>query len=53
MRKSLRVSEFDIEIEHVPGSKIKHVHALSRHVGLVEDTQLMSKELMLREQKKD
>ena len=48
MRWSLRLSEFDFEIEHVPGSKIKHVDALSRHVRLVEDTQLMSKELMLR-----
>ena len=47
------MSEFDFEIEHVPGSKIKHVDALSRHVGLVEETQLMSKELMIREQKKD
>jgi len=53
MRWSLRLCEFDFEIEHVPGSKIKHVDALSRHVGLVEDTQLMNKELMLREQKKD
>jgi len=53
MRWSLRLSEFDFEIEHVPGSKIKYVDALSRHVGLVEDTELMSKELMLREQKKD
>ena len=53
MRWSLRLSEFDFEIEHVPGTKIKHVDALSRHVGLVEDTKLMSKELMLREQKKD
>jgi len=53
MRWSLRLSEFDFEIEHVPGTKIKHVDALSRHVRLVEDTQLMSKELMLREQTKD
>jgi len=53
MRWSLRLSEFDFEIEHVPGSKIKHVDALSRHVGLVEGTQLMSKALMLREQRKD
>jgi len=52
MLRNLRLSEFDFEIEHVPGSKIKHVDALSRHVGLVEDTQLMSKELMLREQNK-
>jgi len=53
MRWALRLSEFQFEIEHVPGSKIKHVGALSRHVGLVEETQLMSKELMMREQKKD
>jgi len=51
MRWALRVSEFQFEIEHVPGSKIKHVDALSWHVGLVEETQLMSKELMMREQK--
>jgi len=50
---SLRFSEFDFEIEHAPGSKIKHMDALSRHVGLVEETQLMSKELMIREQRKD
>jgi len=43
MRWSLRLSEFNFEIEHVPGSKIKHVDALSRHVGLVEETHLMSK----------
>jgi hypothetical protein len=52
VRWSLRLSEFDFEIEHVPGSKIKHVDALSRHVGLVEETHLMSKEIMMKEQKK-
>jgi hypothetical protein len=52
MRWSLRLSEFDFEIEHVPGRKIKHVDALSTHVGLVEESQLMSKELMIREQKR-
>jgi hypothetical protein len=44
--------EFDFEIEHVHGSKIKHVDALSRHVGLVWENQLISKELMMREQRK-
>jgi hypothetical protein len=53
VRWSLCLSAFDFEIEHVPGSKIKHVDALSRHVGLVRETQLMSKELMIREQEKD
>ena len=52
MHWSLHLSEFDFEIEQVPGNKIKHVDALSRHVGLVEETQLMSKELMNREQRK-
>jgi len=52
MRWALRLPEFQFEIEHAPGSKIKHVDALKRHVGLVEETQLMNKELMMREQKK-
>jgi hypothetical protein len=34
----LRLSEFDFIIEHLPGSKIKNVDALSRHNGLVEET---------------
>jgi hypothetical protein len=53
MRWSLRLSEFDFDIEHVPGTKIRHVDALSRHVGLVEVNQLLSKELTLKEQDKD
>jgi hypothetical protein len=53
MRWRLYLFEFDFEIEHVPGSKIKHMDALSRNVGLVEETQLINKELMIREQKKD
>ena len=52
MRWNLRLSEFDFEIEHVPGSKIKHVDALSRHVGLVEESHLKNKEIMMKEQKK-
>jgi hypothetical protein len=32
MRCSLRLSEFDFQIEHVPGSKIRHVDTLSRHM---------------------
>ena len=50
---SLHLSEFDFEIAHVLGSKIMHMNALSRHVGLVEETQLMSEEIMIREQKED
>jgi len=51
MRWSLSLSQLEFEIEHVTGSKIKQVDALSRHVGLVVVTQLISKDLMLREQK--
>ena len=51
MRWSLRLSEFQFDIEHVPGSKIRHVVALSRYVGLVEEPRFMSKEFMIREQK--
>ena len=53
MRWSLRLSEAQFDIEHEPCSKIKHIDALSRHVGLVEEPKLMSKELMIREQKGD
>ena len=53
MRWSLRLSEFQFDIEHVPCSKIRHVDALIRHVGLVEEPKFMSKELMIREQKGD
>jgi len=47
------LSEFDFEIEPVSNSKIKHVDALSMHVGLFEETKLMSKEFMLKEERKD
>jgi len=53
MRWSLCLSEFDFEIQLVPSSKIKHVDALSMHVRLVEETKLLGKELVLREQRKD
>jgi len=53
MRWGLRLFEFDFQIEHVPDSKIKHVDALSRHVGLVGENQLINKELMIREHRND
>jgi hypothetical protein len=43
MRWSLRLSEFDFSIEHVPGTKVAHVDALSRYVGSTEEKQLPSK----------
>ena len=38
MHWSLCLSEFDFEIEHARGSKIKHMDALSRHDELVGET---------------
>jgi len=32
---SLRVSEFDFIVEYKPGTKIKHVDSLSRHVAAI------------------
>jgi hypothetical protein len=43
------LAESDFEIEHVPGSKMKHVDALGRHVGLVGETHLMRREVMMKE----
>jgi len=53
MRWSLRLSEFDFVIEHKAGTKIRHVDALSRHVGAVLEDGLPSKEKILAEQRKD
>ena len=39
MRWSLRLFEFDFEIEYAPGSKIKFVDTRSGLVGLFEETQ--------------
>ena len=35
MRWSLRLAEFDFDIEHRPGANIRHVDALSRHVQAI------------------
>jgi len=52
MRWSLRISEFGFIVEHKAGSKISHVDALSRHVGVIIEGSLPSKERILREQGK-
>ena len=44
MRWSLRLAEFDFDIEHRPGTQIKHVDALSHHVQTVTANQTLSKE---------
>jgi hypothetical protein len=38
MRWSLRLADFEFSVEHLPGKKVAHVDALSRHVGLVEES---------------
>jgi len=53
MRWSLRLSEFDLIVEHRPGIKIKHVDALSRHVAAIMQDGVPSKEEILAEQRKD
>jgi hypothetical protein len=41
---SLGLAEFDFEIEHLAGTKIRHADALSRHVNAVPTDQTLSKE---------
>ena len=53
MRWSLRLAEFDFDIEHVPGTQIKHANALSRHVQNVTANQTLSKELVKAKQETD
>ena len=51
MRLSLKLSELDF-IEHRPGSKIWHVHALSRHVSAVVNESSLDKVFILQAQEK-
>ena len=53
MRWSLRMAEFDFDVEHRPGNKIRHVDALSRHVQAITTEQSLSKNLVRAEQKRD
>jgi len=53
MRWSLRIFGLDSVVEYRAVSKIGHVDVLSRHVGAVLHEGSMSKENILREQKKD
>ena len=50
LRWSLKLSEFQFAVEHRPGSKIGHVDALSRHVGVVKQESSLDREDVLREQ---
>jgi hypothetical protein len=49
-RCSLRLLDFDFEIEHRPGTQIKHVDALSRHVQAITTSQIIPKETVKAEQ---
>jgi len=53
MRWSLRLAEFDFDVENRPGAKIRHVDALSRHVQAITTEQIISKDLVRAEQKRD
>ena len=53
MRWSLRLTEYDFDLEHRPGAKIRHVDALSRHVQAITTEQSLSKNLVRAEQKRD
>ena len=53
LRWNLRLSELDFVVEHRPGTKIAHVHVLSRHVGTVTVNNSLDKVNILQEQKKD
>jgi hypothetical protein len=53
MRWSVRLSEFDFVVEHRAGSKIGHADALSRHVGTILDDEILGKDKILAEQRKD
>ena len=53
MRWSLGLAEFDFDVEHRPGAKIRHVDALSRHVQAITTEQSLSKNLVRAEQKRD
>ena len=53
MRWSLRLVEFDFEVQHRAGTKIKHIDALSRHVQFLTVDQSLSKDRIPEEQKTD
>jgi hypothetical protein len=53
LRWSLRLSEFDFKVEHRPGTQIRHVDALSRHVQTMTTDHTLSKEVVKAEQQKE
>jgi len=53
MRWSLSLSEFAFYIEHIPGTKMGHMNALSRHVAVVSKKAVLNKDRFYREPVKD
>jgi hypothetical protein len=53
MRWSLRLVDFDFSVELTPGSKVVHLDALSRHVGVVEQGLMPNKQEVLKAQLSD
>jgi hypothetical protein len=53
MRWSLRLAEFDFDIEHMPGTKMGRVDALSQHIAAVSEKVPLTEERFLQEQKQD
>ena len=53
MRWSLKLSEMDFTVERKAGTKIAHVDALSRHVGVFMNEESLSREEILRYQASD
>jgi hypothetical protein len=53
MRWSSRLTDFDFPVEHLPGKKVAHVDALSRHVGLVEESPMPTKQEVIQAQLND
>ena len=49
----MRLAEFEIEVQHRAGTKIKHVDALSRHVQSVTVDKSLSRDRAREEQKTD
>jgi hypothetical protein len=48
MRWNLRLADFDFSVVHTPGWKVAHMDALSRHVGVVEQGLMASKQEVLK-----
>jgi hypothetical protein len=53
MRWSLRLAEYQFEVQHRPGTQMRHADALSRCIQKISIEDPLSKEKVRREQQKD